>query len=68
MVWTWERIREEMRTLNKIVGWDNVKGLVFEADPCHTEIIVEQLRLTDARLVATPGTEEEGTSSIDHDL
>lgn len=51
--------------MNRVVGWDNVKGLVFEADPRHTEIIIEQLNLKGAKPVSTPGTKEEGNTTQD---
>ena len=54
-----------MKILNRIIGWDNKKGIVYEADPRHIEIIVDQLKLKDAKAVATPGTKEEGTITND---
>ena len=53
--------------MNRIIGWDANQGLVFEADPRHIEIIIEQLRLKDAKVVSTPGTKEEGRISTDCD-
>ena len=45
-----------------------MKGLVFEADPRHTEIIIEQLKLQNAKPVSTPGTKDEGTTIEDCEL
>ena len=39
--------------------------MVFEADPRHTEIIIEQLNLQGAKPVSTPGTKDEGTTTKD---
>ena len=57
--------QQEVKILNRIVGWDNSRGLVFEADPRHAEIIINQLKLTDAKVVATPGTKDEGRTTND---
>ena len=57
--------QQEVKILNRIVGWDHVKGIVFEADPRHTEIIVEQLQLKEAKPVSTPGTKDEGSTTED---
>ena len=57
--------QQEVKILNRIVGWDHVKGIVFEADPRHTEIIVEQLKLKEAKPVSTPGTKDEGSTTED---
>ena len=57
--------QQQVKILNRIVDWDNVKGIVFEADPRHTEIIVEQLKLQEAKPVITPGAKDEGTTSED---
>ena len=50
----------EVKILNRIVSWNSVEGIIYEADPRHTEIIIEQFGLRDAKTVSTPGTEEEG--------
>ena len=55
----------EIKILNRIVGWDNVKGITFEADPRHAEIIIKQLKLEDAKAVSTLGTKEEGRTKTD---
>ena len=38
---------------------------MFKADPRHAEIIINQLKLTDAKAVAIPGTKEEGKTTND---
>ena len=57
--------QREVKILNRIIGWDNQKGVVYEVDPRHVEIIVDQLKLKEAKAVATPGTKEEGTTTHD---
>ena len=47
--------------------WKGNKGIIYEADPRHGEIVVEQLKLGEAKVVATPGTKEEGTTTKDND-
>ena len=39
--------------------------MIFEADPRHTEIIINQLKLTHAKAVTTPKTKEEGRTTND---
>ena len=50
---------------NRVIGWDNSKGITLEADPRHAEIIINQLKLNEARPVCTPGTKDEGTTATD---
>lgn len=40
---------------------------MYEADPRHIEIIVDQLKLGDAKEVSTPGTRDEGRTTIDNE-
>ena len=44
--------------MNRIVSWYGSEGFVYEADPRHAEIIIEQLGLHNAKPVVTPGTKE----------
>ena len=60
-----KQYQQEVKILNRIVGWDDGRGIVFEVDPRHAEIIIEQLKLKDAKAVSTPGTKEEGRTSSD---
>ena len=50
----------------RIVRWDQQKGLVYEVDPRHVEIIFEQLNFTHAKIVTIPGTRDEGRTQEDH--
>ena len=56
---------KELKIFNRIATWNGSKGLTYEADPRHVEIKVEQLRLSEAKPVATLGTKEEGTTQQD---
>ena len=51
---------KQVKILNRIITWDGKQGIIYEADPRHVEIVVDQLQLDDAKLVTTPGTKEEG--------
>ena len=57
---------KEVRILNRIVTWDQQRGLRYEADPRHVEILIKQLELEEAKEVATPGTKEEGRTQEKH--
>ena len=48
----------EGQTLNRIVR-ATPAGFELEADPRHTELIVEQLNLTCAKGVVWPGTDDQ---------
>ena len=50
----------QIKIVNRIVTWDGARGFVYEADPRHVEIVIEQLGLQEAKPVATPGTKDEG--------
>ena len=60
-----QEYQQEINILNRIVGWDIAKGILFEADPRHVEIIIEQFGLKEAKIVSTPGTKDEGTTTED---
>ena len=34
---------KQVRILNRVVGWHGGKGISYEVDPRHAEIILEQL-------------------------
>ena len=55
----------QVKVLNRIISWDGARGILYEADPRHAEIIIEQLKLTEAKPLTTPGTKEEGTTKED---
>ena len=59
--------KQQVTIHNRIVSWDDTQGITHEADPRHTEIIIQQVQLTDAKTVATPGTKEEGSTSEDNE-
>ena len=53
-----ENQQQEVKLLNRVVSWDGTRGLVYEADPRHAEIVIEQLKLQEAKEVTAPGTRE----------
>ena len=50
--------QKEMRVLNRVVTWDE-RGLRYEADQRHVEILVNQLGLGESKSLATPGDKNE---------
>ena len=54
---------QEVKIRNCIAGWSAENGLKYEAEPRHTEIIIDQLIFKDAYQVATPGTNDKGVPS-----
>ena len=57
---------KEAKVLNKIVTWDQVNGITYEADSRHVKIKLDQLNLQDAKPAAIPGTSEEGRTPTFH--
>ena len=53
---------EEGNILNRIVRVTE-RGFEYEADPRHVELIVNELKLKDAKGVCSPGTKDEGTTN-----
>ena len=41
--------QQETKIFNRIVQWDGTQGLLYEADPRHAELIIEDLQLGNAR-------------------
>ena len=56
---------KEIRVLNRIITWNGHKRITYEADLRHVEIVIDQFKLKDAKLVCTPGTKEEGRTQDD---
>ena len=56
---------KEIRILNRIVSGNGCKGLIYEVDPRHAEIVVEQLGFQEAKTVSSPGTKDEGRTQDD---
>jgi hypothetical protein len=50
--------QREVRILNRVLRWEE-KGICWEADPRHAELVVRQLGLETASTVTTPGSKEE---------
>ena len=45
---------KEIRLLNRIISW-TAKGIEWEADQRHAEILIRELGLTNPQSVVTPG-------------
>ena len=58
---------KQLKVLNRIVTWHGHKGITYEADPRHAELVIEQLSLKDAKIVSTPGTRDEGRTKEVHE-
>ena len=52
--------QQELKIRNRIVQWDGTRGILYEADPRHAELAIEQLQLGGAKSVNTLSTKEEG--------
>ena len=50
--------KTEMRILNKVVRATD-SGITLEADPRHAELVVKELDLMTAKILAVPGSKEE---------
>ena len=48
----------EVRLLNRILRWED-RGISWEPDPRHAELIVQQLELQGAKAVVSPGSKDE---------
>ena len=51
--------QKQMRVLNRVITWDS-RGITYEADQRHAEIIIKTLGLEDSKQVATPGERDDG--------
>ena len=55
---------QEVRFLNRILSWTD-KGISWEEDRRHAEMVVKQLSLEGSRAAATPGVEEDNKTMAD---
>ena len=59
---------KEVRLLNRVIRYTD-KGIEYEADPRHQEIIISELGLTGAKSLSSPGTRDmPKTPDCDEDL
>ena len=65
--WTRSGQSQQVKILNRIVGWNGSEGITYEADPRHVEIIVEQLGLKESKPVSPAGTRDEGRTQINNE-
>ena len=56
---------QQVKILNRIITWDNDRGIGYEADPRHVGIPAQQLSLENAKPVITRGAKEEGRTTAD---
>ena len=57
--------QQQFKIPNHIVQWDGTQGIIYEADPRHAELVIDQVQLGNVKSVVTPGTREEGTTQED---
>lgn len=57
---------KEFKIFNRIVAWNGCRGSVYETDPRHVEIVVEQFGFKEAKAATTPGTKEESRTQADY--
>ena len=57
---------QSVRILNRIIRWGK-DGTTYGADPRHVEVVIEQLKLQEARGVTSPGAREEQTKVHESD-
>ena len=57
---------KEVRVLNRVVRWNDYKGIEYEADPRHVEIMIGLLELENAKSAVAPGAKEEGRTKEEH--
>ena len=50
---------KEARVLNRIVRWHPRKGITYEADPRHAEIISFETEAEELKTISTPAAKEE---------
>ena len=57
--------QRQTKILNRMVTWSDKEGFGYEADPRYVDILLEQLKMEDAKPAITPGTKGEGRTSED---
>ena len=62
-----EKHMKQVKIFNIIITWHSQKGISYDVDPRHVEIISRQLKLDGAKVVATPRTKEEGLTTDNQD-
>ena len=59
--------KQQIELFYRVVSWHDTQGILYEAFPRHTEIIIKQLQFIGAKAVNTPGIREEGNISDDNE-
>ena len=65
-----EHHAQQVRILNRVIEW-GARGLTYEADQRHVEIIIRELNLEGGKATATPGTRDDaanGSSMYEEDI
>ena len=57
----------QLKIFNTVVTWHGHKGITYEADLRHAELVIEQLSFKDAKIASTPGTRDEGRTKDVHE-
>ena len=57
-------MEQEIRVLNRTIRW-TPEGIEYEPDQRHAEIVIDQLNLTSAKPVATPGANDQDDDDRD---
>lgn len=60
--------QQQIKVSNRILTWKDDKGIEYEADPRHVEIIFKQFQFIEAKAATTPGIKDEGRTSEDHNM
>lgn len=58
--------QQQLKLRNRVIIWHGHKGVTYEADPRHAELVIERLELKEAKVATTPGTREEGRTRDQH--
>ena len=56
---------QQLKLLIRVITWSNVKGIGYEVDPRHVEIINKQVSLDNAKPVTTLGIKEDDKTTTD---
>ena len=60
--------QQQIKVFNRILTWKSRKGIEYEADPRHVEIILQQLKFIASKAVSTSGIQKEGRTSEGHEI
>lgn len=58
---------QQLKLFNRVVEWHGQRGIAYEADPRHVELVIGQFNLQYAIAVTTPGARDEWRMKEDHE-